>query len=55
MITTVRPRSWASEVTKSSFSTNVRGEWRTITITDFAQAAISGAPPAPGSRTFGWS
>ena len=43
-----------SEVTKSSVSTKARGECRTMTMTSFAAAAISGAPPAPGRRTFGW-
>ena len=38
---------------KSTFSTNARVLWRTITITSPQDAAISGAPPAPGRRTFG--
>ena len=36
-------------------STKARVDWRTITMTSPHEAAISGAPPAPGSRTFGWS
>ena len=38
-------------VRKSSSETNVRRLWRSITNTSFAEVAISGAPPAPGSRT----
>ena len=47
------PFPWPTDVMKSTFSTNARGLWRTITITSPHEAAISGAPPAPGSRTFG--
>ena len=42
-----------TEVTKSTRSTNALALWRTTTITSRQLAAISGAPPAPGSRTFG--
>jgi len=42
-----------SEVRKPTRSTNVRGLWRTITTTRPQDRAISGAPPAPGSRTLG--
>ncbi len=57
----VRPRRSAApgpspkptEVTKSTRSTNDRRLCRTTTITSRQDAAISGAPPAPGSRTFG--
>ena len=44
-----------SDVLKSSSSTKVRGDWRMIVITRRVCAAISGAPPAPGRRTFGSS
>ena len=50
-----RPEPWPTDVTKSTVSTNARGLWRTITITSPHDAAISGAPPAPGRRTFGLS
>jgi hypothetical protein len=42
-------------VTKSSRSTNVRGLCGAITTTSSQPVAISGAPPAPGRRVFGWS
>ena len=42
-----------TEVTKSTRSTNDRRFCRTTTITSRHDAAISGAPPAPGSRTAG--
>src|SRR5438128_6037928 len=44
-----------NEVTKSTFGTNARGEWETITKTCPQQPAISGAPPPPGKRTFGFA
>ncbi len=40
-------------VMNSTRSTNVRRLWRTITMTSRQEAAISGAPPAPGRRTAG--
>ena len=40
---------------KSQRSTNARFDWRMITITAPAEAAISGAPPAPGRRVRGCS
>ena len=49
------PSPWPTVVQKSSFSTNVRLACGAITITSPQLAAISGAPPAPGSRVFGWS
>ena len=42
-------------VRKSSRSTKVRGFWRIKTMTSRQEAAISGAPPAPGRRTVGCS
>ena len=47
------PEPWPTDVMKSTVSTKARVLWRTITITSPHEAAISGAPPAPGSRTFG--
>ena len=44
-----------TEVTKSTRSTNDRVLCRTTTITSRHDAAISGAPPAPGRRTRGFS
>jgi hypothetical protein len=44
-----------TEVTKSTCSTNARALCRITTITSRQDAAISGAPPAPGSRTVGSS
>ena len=41
------------DVRKPTRSTNVRGDCRTTTTTRRQEAAISGAPPAPGSRTLG--
>ena len=49
------PAPWPSEVTKSSRSTNRSRVWRATMITSAHEAAISGAPPAPGSRTDGAS
>ena len=43
-----------TDVTKSSFSTNVRFVYLTMINTSFAEELISGAPPAPGRRTFGF-
>ncbi len=43
-----------TEVTKSSFSTSVRLECFTMIKTSLAEELISGAPPAPGSRVFGF-
>ena len=42
-----------TEVTKSTRSTNERWLCLITTITSRHEAAISGAPPAPGSRTLG--
>src|SRR3984885_4819440 len=44
-----------TEVTKSPRSTNDLRLCRTTTIASRHEAAISGAPPAPGSRTEGWA
>ena len=44
-----------TEVTKSTCSTNARARCRITTTTSRQDAAISGAPPAPGSRTTGSS
>ena len=41
-------------VQKSSSRTNERGLCRRTTSVCLQCAAISGAPPAPGRRTFGW-
>ena len=49
----VRPDPYPTEVTKSTRSTNERWFCLTTTITSRHEAAISGAPPAPGSRTLG--
>ena len=40
---------------KSSRSTKLFGDCRMITMISLASAAISGAPPPPGSRTLGRS
>src|SRR5215468_6199697 len=48
-----RPVPYPTEVTKSTRSTKDRRLCRTMMITSRQNAAISGAPPAPGSRTFG--
>ena len=42
-------------VVKSSRATNVRVECRSITKTSLTPSAISGAPPPPGRRTFGFA
>jgi hypothetical protein len=42
-----------TKVTKSTRFTNDRRVCRVTTITSRQEAAISGAPPAPGSRAFG--
>jgi hypothetical protein len=47
------PSPKPTEVTKSTRSTKVRRFCRTITMTSRQDAAISGAPPAPGSLIFG--
>ena len=47
------PSPKPTEVTKSTRSTSERGDCRSTTITSLQEAAISGAPPAPGSLTFG--
>ena len=47
------PVKWPPEVTKSSFSINARLFCRNVISTSFDEAAISGAPPAPGRRTEG--
>ncbi len=49
------PRPKPTVVTKSTCSTNALFMWRMTTMTSPHDAAISGAPPAPGSLTFGWS
>ena len=58
-----RPSRWRSpgpspkpiDERKSQRSTNARALWRMMTMTCPAEAAISGAPPAPGSRVRGAS
>ena len=52
-MTTIGAPAGPIDVMKSIFSTNTRLECRTRTMTSRARAAISGAPPAPGRRTFG--
>ena len=52
-MTSTGPRG--TDVTKSTFSTKVRGFWRTIMMISRQEVAISGAPPAPGSRIAGRS
>jgi len=47
------PRPKPNEVTKSTRSRTRAGSGRTTTMTSLQEAAISGAPPAPGSRTLG--
>src|SRR5215813_3166538 len=47
------PAPYPTEVTKSTRSTKDRRLCRTMMITSRQNAAISGAPPAPGSRTSG--
>ncbi len=49
------PSACPTEVTKASSSTNARFDCLRTIKTSFADAAISGAPPAPGRRTFGFS
>ena len=47
------PSRWPADVTKSSLSTNARVFCRSVISTSLHDAAISGAPPAPGSRVDG--
>ena len=47
------PSAQPSVVRKSSFRTNLRRLWRRMTTVRPAFSAMSGAPPAPGSRTRG--
>src|SRR5262249_49473295 len=47
------PSPWPNEVTKSSFSTKLRGAWRMMMKISPQALEISGAPPPPGSRGFG--
>ena len=44
---------WPGEVTKSTRSTKVLGDWFMTMTTRAAFSAISQAPPDPGSRTVG--
>ena len=49
------PAPWPSEVMKGSFSTKARVPIAMVMKISRQCVAISGAPPPPGSRTFGLS
>ena len=51
----LRPAPWPSEVTKGSFSTKARRPIAMVMKISWQLVAISGAPPPPGSRTFGFA
>ena len=49
------PSPWPSDVTKSILPTKERLLCAMVMNTSWQEVAISGAPPPPGSRTFGLS